>query len=171
MSLGDGEPPPSAGLAPRIIATVIDSLVQLALMVPIAATILIVSLSDVEPGPGPLGPNTPVGVLVAIVVAPFVLVGYHAWLEGRYAQTIGKRLVGLTVVDARGHPLHWRAAILRNVLRLVDFAPVAYAVGGVATWLDDDNRRLGDFVAGTRVVERTDVRVTGGYEGVTVGQD
>jgi uncharacterized RDD family membrane protein YckC len=154
MALGDPDPPEPAALPERVLATAVDSVAQLLLLIPIAASIAIVSLATVDPGAGPLGPDTPVGPLVGLVVAPFVVVGYHIVMEGRYAETPGKRLFDLRVVDVRGRPVDWREAVLRNVLRLVDMLPVAYLIGGVVSWADADNRRLGDFVAGTRVVSR-----------------
>jgi uncharacterized RDD family membrane protein YckC len=157
MSLRDGDSPPPADLGPRVFATAIDTVLQVLLLIPVVMTLLVVSMASVDVGPGLLGPPTLLSLLVSLVVAPFVLVGYHAWLEGRYAETFGKRLVGLRVVDAtKGTPVDWYAALLRNVFRLVDVLPGAYLLGGLVSWIDEDNRRLGDFVAQTRVVYHLD---------------
>lgn len=66
--------------------------------------------------------------------------------------TPGKRALGLRVVMDDGMPLTLQASLLRNLLRVVDFLPFAYAAGVVSMLLRTDFKRLGDVVAGTLVV-------------------
>jgi uncharacterized RDD family membrane protein YckC len=92
------------------------------------------------------------------VILYFVIsVGYGIVLEWRWrGQTLGKRILGLRVVDAQGLRLQLSQIILRNLLRLVDMLPVAYLVGGVASYCSSKCQRLGDLAAGTIVArERT----------------
>ena len=70
----------------------------------------------------------------------------------RDGQTIGKRALGLRVVNANGTPVTWLASIVRNLMRTVDMLPFCYGFGFVAGLVDRHSRRLGDMVAGTLVV-------------------
>ena len=89
-----------------------------------------------------------------MIVMFFVLSrGYDIYAEWAWrGQTLGKRLLRLRVVDARGLRLTFTQCLLRNLLRFIDALPVAYAVGGVAALLNSRGQRLGDLVAGTLVV-------------------
>jgi uncharacterized RDD family membrane protein YckC len=68
--------------------------------------------------------------------------------------TIGKRVVGLEVVQDGGLPVGWRASVLRNLLLVADFLPFFYAAGLASMLWDAHFRRLGDLAAGTLVVYR-----------------
>jgi uncharacterized RDD family membrane protein YckC len=82
-----------------------------------------------------------------------ISVGYGIVLEWRWrGQTIGKRLLGLRVMDARGLRLHLPQIVLRNLIRLVDALPLLYLVGGVACFFSRNGQRLGDLAANTIVV-------------------
>ena len=67
-------------------------------------------------------------------------------------QSVGKRVMRLRVVDARGLRLTFAQCVMRNLLRFVDCLPFAYAVGGVASLASGRGQRLGDLAAGTIVV-------------------
>ncbi len=67
-------------------------------------------------------------------------------------QTVGKRLLGLRVVEANGLRLNPSQVVVRNVMRLFDMLPVFYLVGGIACVWNRKCQRLGDLVAGTAVV-------------------
>ncbi|AKF07765.1 RDD family protein [Sandaracinus amylolyticus] len=71
------------------------------------------------------------------------------WLGG---QTIGKRAVGLRVLDERGFRIGFVQAVVRNLVRVADLLPGLYLVGGVSALVDVRGRRLGDLAAGTIVV-------------------
>lgn len=68
--------------------------------------------------------------------------------------TPGKKLMGLQVVHDDGTPVAWPAALIRNLLRAVDFLPFFYGVGLASVMVNRDFKRLGDLVAGTLVVYR-----------------
>jgi uncharacterized RDD family membrane protein YckC len=83
-----------------------------------------------------------------------VLTGYHIWLEVRsQGRTLGKRATGLRVVDGRGLPITLEQSFVRNVVRVLDFLPLFYGVGGLVSLIDRDRRRLGDILADTLVVQ------------------
>ena len=67
-------------------------------------------------------------------------------------QTIGKRVLGLRVMDEQGLKLQFSQIALRNLLRIVDRMPLFYLVGGAACILSRRGQRLGDFAANTIVV-------------------
>jgi uncharacterized RDD family membrane protein YckC len=82
--------------------------------------------------------------------------GYHVYFEtARGGQSPGKRLLGLRVVDGRGLPLAVEQSFVRNVVRVLDLAPLFYGVGAVAMVADRHRRRLGDLAADTMVVRES----------------
>mgnify|MGYP001818608113 CR=1 FL=1 len=77
---------------------------------------------------------------------------YPVYFELRSGATPGKRALGLAVVAEDGTPVTPAASLIRNLLRVVDFLPVAYGAGLICTLVDHRFRRLGDLAAGTLVV-------------------
>lgn len=94
---------------------------------------------------------------IAVILYFVISVGYGIVLEWRWrGQTLGKRVLGLRVVDAQGLRLQLSQIILRNLLRVVDMLPLAYFVGGISSFCSRNCQRLGDLAAGTIVArERT----------------
>lgn len=72
--------------------------------------------------------------------------------------TPGKKLLDLQVVHDDGTPVRWGPALVRNLLRAVDFLPLFYGIGLVSILLNRDFKRLGDLAAGTLVVYRESPR-------------
>ncbi len=70
-----------------------------------------------------------------------------------HGQTVGKRLMGLRVLDCQGLRLIPSQVIIRNLLRVIDVLPGFYLVGGVASFLSRAGQRLGDLAANTIVVQ------------------
>jgi uncharacterized RDD family membrane protein YckC len=77
---------------------------------------------------------------------------YNVFFEVLKGATPGKKRLGLVVVNDNGTPVTWSASLLRNLLRVVDFLPVGYALGLVWTLFHPQYKRLGDLAAGTRVI-------------------
>ncbi|QIF05040.1 RDD family protein [Roseimicrobium sp. ORNL1] len=67
-------------------------------------------------------------------------------------QTVGKKLMGLRVVDEQGLKLRPSQVVIRNLLRFVDVLPAFYALGGMVSLFSARAQRLGDLAAGTVVV-------------------
>jgi hypothetical protein len=85
--------------------------------------------------------------------------GYYAIFEIVWkGQTPGKRWAGIRVIKESGRAISPFEAIARNLMRVVDWLPSLYGVGVVTMLLNSQNRRLGDFVAGTLVVHETSDR-------------
>jgi uncharacterized RDD family membrane protein YckC len=127
-----------AGPVPRALAWAIDLAIRAALLFAVAML---------------AGGFGRAGVGVILLAAFFVEWLLPAWFEAAWnGQTPGKRAMGIAVLNDDGTPLRWPGALTRNLLRAVDFLPVAYGVGLVAMLCNGDFKRLGDLAAGTVVV-------------------
>ena len=124
-----------AGLGARFLAIVIDSILILSASMFIR---LYLSMS--------------MGLATVLV---FVLQwGYHMYFEVRHqGRSPGKRVCGLRVVDSRGLPITFQQSFVRNIVRVIDSAPIFYGLGGLVSMLDPRRRRLGDLIADTLVIE------------------
>ena len=101
------------------------------------------------------------GLAILLLLAFAIYSGYFAAFEAIWTgQTPGKRLVGLRVIDVSGRPLSVYAAIIRNLLRIVDQLPGGYALGILSILVTRRQQRIGDLAAGTVVVhERLGARL------------
>ena len=70
----------------------------------------------------------------------------------KHGETPGKKTMGIRVVHDNGTPVAWSSSIIRNLLRVADFAPMFYGFGVTAMLLNRDFKRLGDMAAGTIVI-------------------
>ncbi|MGB0582054.1 MAG: RDD family protein [Limisphaerales bacterium] len=83
--------------------------------------------------------------------------GYAITLEWFWnGQTLGKKILKLRVIDGQGLELRFHQVVVRNLLRLIDFMPGFYLIGGITSVLNRHSQRLGDLAADT-VVIRTPV--------------
>jgi uncharacterized RDD family membrane protein YckC len=130
------------GLASRLLAWLVDMtiIVALILVIGIACSVAGVALGQLA-------------LAIMFVLAFAVQWFYFVVLEWRMGgRTLGKRLLGLRVIDARGVSVSFFQAAVRNLIRVVDFLPGLYFTGAVAALLDAHGRRLGDLAATTLVV-------------------
>jgi uncharacterized RDD family membrane protein YckC len=138
-----------AGLGSRFVAQLIDWLVLSGVL---AAVLVAGSVAT-----GAASASTVLGeaVLIVWIAAVGVLVfGYFPVLEGAWSgRTLGKAAMRLRAVDQRGGPLTVPQAIIRNLVRIVDFLPLFYALGAVTIFISGRSQRLGDLAAGTVVVQ------------------
>jgi uncharacterized RDD family membrane protein YckC len=127
-----------AGLGSRFIAQLLDVILQILLVVACAV------------GLGTIGGF---GQAVVAIVVFAVLFLYQPFFElVASGRSPGKRWTGLRVVMEGGHPVGLRASAIRNVIRLLDFLPVAYVIGSISILVTSRNQRLGDLAADTVVV-------------------
>lgn len=132
-----------AGLGSRGLAAVID----LALVGAVGLTLLGGSVWLTSHGVA-----LPFGLLVSLFLAAAFVVypaACEAWAGGR---TLGKRIVGLRVVDESGRAASTGQAWIRNIIRIADLLPPPYLIGLAFVGLHPRHQRLGDLVAGTLVV-------------------
>jgi uncharacterized RDD family membrane protein YckC len=80
-------------------------------------------------------------------------VGYYIVCEAATGATLGKRMVGIRVVGEDGEHVTFGAAVVRNLLRLVD-ALFFYLVGFLFALTSTRGQRLGDRAAHTIVIRR-----------------
>jgi uncharacterized RDD family membrane protein YckC len=146
-----------AGLGSRFIAVALDFTIQIS--VALAVFLIFAWIAYGLPNAPPVTLTTATKVATAIlegiiVFAAFLLFfGYFIFFEWLFeGRTPGKRLTGLRVVRDGGFPLDFTSAVVRNVVRILEFGIGFYAISAVATVLSPMNRRLGDMAAGTLVV-------------------
>ena len=148
---------PLAGIGSRFLAIAIDTLLQFLLYL---VGFLIFALMAPVLGRGWLAwiPESWAAAL-GILFLFCVYWGYFAFFEIIWkGQTPGKRVAGIRVIKDSGRPINAYEAIGRNLMRAIDSLPTLYGVGIVCMMLSSQNRRLGDYVAGTVVIhdKRTD---------------
>lgn len=142
-----------AGIGSRFLAALIDSLIILVMQifVQISMFALLNTIADLS-----LDSDSQTLAWAAAIfglVGFALLWGYYIFFELAWnGQSPGKRWAGLRVIRADGTPIALSESIIRNLVRLVDFLPLAYGVGVVAMFIDSRSRRLGDLAAGTLVV-------------------
>ncbi len=129
-----------AGAVPRTIAYGIDISIRLGITL---GLVLILSFMG----------NAGIGFFLALsfLLEWFYPVYFELFREG---QTPGKKALGIAVVNDNLTPVSPSASIIRNLLRAVDFLPVAYGLGLVSITVSRHFQRFGDLAAGTVVVYR-----------------
>jgi uncharacterized RDD family membrane protein YckC len=138
-----------ASVGSRFLALAADTLLQLSALFALAVVAAIVRWSTGVAWPT-IGPWT-IAVLLAAAFA--VNAAYFALFESLWrGQTPGKRKAGLRVIDLTGRPVGVYAALIRNLVRLVDQVPGIYAIGILSVLVSPRQQRLGDIAAGTVVV-------------------
>ena len=93
-------------------------------------------------------------VAAGLILIHFLMFwGYFALFEAFWhGQTPGKRLMKLRVLKDSGRSITLFESLARNLVRVVDYLPGMYLVGVISMLCNRQNKRLGDFVAGTIVV-------------------
>jgi len=142
-----------AGPGSRFLAQIIDF--------PIQVAVLVLALLA-GTAAGALAGNSGVATIAIIVLAFVVIWGYYPVSEAVWSgKTVGKYAFGLRVVGDQGEPIRVSQAVIRNLLRIVDFLPLFYGIGIIALFWNGRGKRLGDLAAGTVVVrERAPIRLS-----------
>lgn len=91
----------------------------------------------------------------------FLAMIYILFRDGIFSgQSIGKKVMGIQAVHMNGRAIHFVDSAFRNVLFLFYVVfPVAIVVEAIALLRSPDRRRLGDRIAGTRVIRKEAVPV------------
>jgi uncharacterized RDD family membrane protein YckC len=140
----------NAGLPLRFVAVLLDAVIA---FFPLGILVGLLSgggYSESGNGYANAGVNVGGGAFWLLLVLGL---GYYIICEAATGMTVGKRLVGIRVVDDEGDPLGLGAAVVRNVLRLVD-GLFFYLVGAIFALSSSRGQRLGDRAAHTLVVRR-----------------
>ena len=138
-----------AGLYSRFLAWLLDTL-----LVGVGTLLVLIALSGVMVGfPG-------FASALGFVLYFLMDWGYGIALETAWSgQTVGKRAMGLRVIQQSGVRIGFYHAALRNLARPVDRLPFLYLVGGLTALLSGSHQRLGDMLAGTIVVRERRLKV------------
>ena len=146
-----------AGFGNRVLACIIDTLFSAALNALIVIGLLVVWFSLRHPliVSGYTSSWSTYLLMIGTTLCFAIVFGYYAFFEGFWqGQTPGKRFADIRVIEQNGQPITWSSAIVRNLVRLVDQGVLL--IGFFFMLVDKNERRLGDFAAGTIVIrERT----------------
>lgn len=94
-----------------------------------------------------------VPLAITIIVLFIINWGYFFALEFFWGgKTIGKRVIGIRVVQENGHSITLLSSFIRNFMRIIDSLPTGYFLGMMMVFFHSKHKRLGDMVAGTIVV-------------------
>ncbi|HEY7195057.1 MAG TPA: stage II sporulation protein M [Gemmatimonadales bacterium] len=138
-----------AGVGSRVAAALVDLLVQM-------LAILGVSLIGGSVGGDLISRGMARGWFGAVLIlVTFCLFwGYFTLFEAlNGGRTPGKQALGIRVVMDTGRSITPTAAVVRNLVRLIDcYVPVPFVPAMLSMFLHPSNKRLGDMAAGTIVV-------------------
>lgn len=154
-----------AGLGSRFLALVIDQVIQILVLLAIFYGVFSAALRL----PATHGVvNTQAEkiasalVIAAIIAAVFtIFFGYFIIFETLWnGKTPGKWALSIRVVRDGGYPVDFGAAVIRNLIRVGEFAFGYYALSAVSAVLSPENKRLGDYAAGTIVVRESPLKLS-----------
>ena len=141
---------PLAGIGSRFLAIAADTLLQIAAF---WVLIMILAIFAVSFGSLFSGRTALWTVAILLFIAFSIQFGYFAFFEALWnGQTPGKRWTHLRVIKDSGRPISAYDAILRNLIRIVDYLPTLYATGVITMLISSENKRVGDYAAGTVVI-------------------
>ena len=87
------------------------------------------------------------------IVFLFVIFAYFILMEAYAGWTVGKKVLGLRVVDSDGNNIGLLKSVIRNLLRVVDGLPTMNILGVILIALSPRGQRFGDRIAKTFVVK------------------
>jgi uncharacterized RDD family membrane protein YckC len=138
-----------AGLIVRFLALAVDLLLLSCVFFPVTRIVKgkwLLSASDHQWSQGWLVTDP---LCLAFLVVMFL---YFVLFEALMYGTPGKRILRLRVVALGGARAGLQKSLVRNVLRVVDGLPAFGILGAVLILRSEDRARVGDRVAGTRVI-------------------
>jgi uncharacterized RDD family membrane protein YckC len=134
---------PCARFPSRMIAIIIDMVVQIILIVVILAVLL-----------GTTHLNAAWLAAVAVVTLILVLIGYPTAFETlSRGRSLGKMALGLRVVGDDGGPVRFRQSLWRSGAALIEIWALTGAPALICSLLSAKGKRLGDLFAGTFVIQ------------------
>jgi uncharacterized RDD family membrane protein YckC len=156
---------PLAGIGSRFVAMAVDTAIQI-----IAGFVLMIGILVTSPTWRFLGNRAQVWAFAGLIIGGFLIYyGYFIFFESIWnGQTPGKRYAQLRVMKDDGRPINAQDAFARNLLRIVDQLPFLYGFAIISVFFSKQNKRLGDFVAGTVVVHEKTVELARPFQATTV---
>lgn len=146
-----------AALPSRMLAALLDALVQLALL------LLLLFGFSLFGAPNEAAAAAEIISVLVIVGLVYPVLSETLW----HGKTLGKAAVGLRVVRDDAGPIGFRQAFVRGLVGFFVERPGAtlFAGGVICSLLNSRGKRIGDLVAGTLVVQE---RVSGNAQYVAV---
>ncbi len=140
-----------AGRGMRLVGAIIDGIILMILLVPImfASGYMTMAMSGQQPGYGWQMGMTLVGFVCFVVVQGYFL--------NQSGQTIGKKLLGMRIVDADGNKPDFVKLIgqrygITYAIQVIPIVGNIYSFVNVLFIFRQDRRCIHDLIAGTRVV-------------------
>ncbi|MCB0952949.1 MAG: RDD family protein [Microthrixaceae bacterium] len=134
---------PTAGIATRAFARVIDLVVQVVVAFALGMLVVLVGGASLSP------------TLVYLLLIVFTLLIWPIGMEILWrGRSVGKRIFSLRVISADGSPVQARQSVVRGLLALID---IYFSFGFVAllsAMFSPATQRLGDLAASTVVVRQ-----------------
>jgi len=127
-----------AGFGVRALAQLLDIMIRYGIIVVIAMLLTLLG-----------GMGKGMTLILAFLCEWFYPVYFEVARQGR---TPGKKWMGIRVVNDDGTPITFGPSLLRNLLRVVDFLPMLYLTGIIASLCNRQFKRLGDLAAGSMVI-------------------
>jgi uncharacterized RDD family membrane protein YckC len=147
-----------AEIGTRIAAYVIDEMIQVLIVALIVVALLISGYSLRTHVEKSLTNLAAAFLMIMIFLFRwFYFVLFEVIMEG---QSPGKKMMRIRVIRNNGDSLDLETIVLRNFLRFVDGFPVIPLTGGFVALIDSRNRRLGDMIANTIVVDEIQYNLT-----------
>ena len=135
---------PCARFPSRLIALLIDMLVQVIAGVAVAL-IIIATGTHLDAASG---------AAVTLTAAVLIIVGYPATFETlTRGRSLGKMALGLRVVSDDGGPERFRQALVRALASVVEIWSLTGAPALICSLVSARGKRLGDLFAGTFVIQ------------------
>ncbi|MFD6953327.1 hypothetical protein A6A08_11205 [Nocardiopsis sp. TSRI0078] len=133
-----------AGFATRAAALAIDAILQVIALIALGVLASWIG-RNLDPA---------ITAAVSLAGAILVLVGYPTVFETvSRGRSLGKMALGLRVVGTDGSPERFRQALGRALASFVEIWMTTGVIALITSMINRDGRRVGDFVAGTMVVE------------------
>jgi uncharacterized RDD family membrane protein YckC len=91
----------------------------------------------------------------ALALLLFFVIQYSYFVLTEFymgGKTLGKKWMGIRVIQDNGQALTMLSSLIRNFLRVIDGLPVFYSLGIIVSFLHKKDKRIGDMLAGTVVV-------------------
>lgn len=138
-----------AGLGSRMIAFVIDMLIQIGIIAVIAVVVILSGVQGYE-----MNSISSILIAIGVILVFTIFFGYFIVCEMLMnGQSPGKKIVKLRVIKQTGEPINLLESFLRNILRIIDIYFSSYILGALMIIFTKDCKRVGDFAANTIVVK------------------
>ncbi|HEY2420936.1 MAG TPA: RDD family protein [Neobacillus sp.] len=140
-----------AGLGSRAAAFILDQLILMVVNI-----LILIVLYFVAKGMSSFAYLSELSSLpfVITIIAMFIINGgyFFAFEFFSGGRTIGKKVLGIRVIQENGHSITLLSSFIRNLLRIIDALPMSYLLGFVMMFFHSKHKRFGDLVAGTIVI-------------------